>query len=131
MAEGEPVRIFTRRDLLKGAGMVAAAAVTLPADLVTTADAAGAEPQAAQAAAASRAREAFETLTATESDVLEAIVGRLIPSDALGPGATRSPVRSPGRGPPTRPASPRSIATRDRREARRSSSSRQPTRIRY
>jgi gluconate 2-dehydrogenase gamma chain len=32
-------------------------------------------------------REAFETLTATESDLLEAIVERLIPSDANGPGA--------------------------------------------
>src|SRR5207302_2303951 len=31
--------------------------------------------------------EAFENLTATEADLLEAIVDRLIPSDALGPGA--------------------------------------------
>jgi gluconate 2-dehydrogenase gamma chain len=45
-----------------------------------------AEPaQAAQGAAAQR--EAFENLTAVEADLLEAMVDRLIPSDALGPGA--------------------------------------------
>ena len=45
-----------------------------------------AEPApAAQGAAAQR--EAFENLTAAEADLLEAIVARLIPSDAIGPGA--------------------------------------------
>ena len=88
MADKEPLHLLTRRDLLKGAGAVGAAAIASPADLLTPAAAeAAAQPQASQAAAASRAREAFETLTAAESDVLEAIVARLIPSDALGPGA--------------------------------------------
>src|SRR5439155_2677650 len=41
----------------------------------------------AQAARPAAAREAFENLTATEADLLEAMVDRLIPSDALGPGA--------------------------------------------
>jgi gluconate 2-dehydrogenase gamma chain len=47
-----------------------------------------AEPaQAAQGAGAAAQREAFENLTAVEADLLEAMVDRLIPSDALGPGA--------------------------------------------
>ena len=36
------------------------------------------------------AREPLENLTATEADLLEAIVARLIPSDANGPGATEA-----------------------------------------
>ena len=36
------------------------------------------------------AREPLENLTATESDLLEAIVARLIPTDATGPGATEA-----------------------------------------
>jgi len=88
MNEEKPLKVFSRRDLLKGAGVVGAAAVASPIDLFTPADAvAGAEPTAAQAATAARAREAFETLTASEADILEAIVARLIPTDALGPGA--------------------------------------------
>jgi gluconate 2-dehydrogenase gamma chain len=56
--------------------------------LLSTPDAANAaEPVAAQAPASAAAREAFENLTASEADLLEAIVDRLIPSDALGPGA--------------------------------------------
>jgi len=35
-------------------------------------------------------REALETLTAAESDILEAIVARLIPADENGPGATEA-----------------------------------------
>jgi gluconate 2-dehydrogenase gamma chain len=42
-------------------------------------------PAAAQGAAATRV--ALETLTAQEGDLLDLIVARLIPSDALGPGA--------------------------------------------
>ncbi|MGZ3280950.1 MAG: gluconate 2-dehydrogenase subunit 3 family protein [Caulobacteraceae bacterium] len=63
----------SRRDLLKGAGVVAAA---------SGADAAQAQPPAAPAR-----REALETLSATEADVLEAFCARLIPSDESGPGA--------------------------------------------
>src|SRR6185503_18546421 len=36
------------------------------------------------------AREPLENLTATEADLLEAIVARLIPTDASGPGATEA-----------------------------------------
>src|SRR5262245_35191166 len=84
MADERPLKIFTRRDLLKGAGLVGAAAVAAP-DLLTSSPVPESAGQAAQSAAA--AREAFETLSATEADLLEAIVARLIPSDALGPGA--------------------------------------------
>ena len=83
-----PLKVFTRRDLLKGAGLVGAAAMTSPADLATPVEAGAAEAtQGAVARSAAPAREAFETLTATEADLLEAMVARLIPSDALGPGA--------------------------------------------
>jgi len=44
-------------------------------------------PIASAAPPAVPAQEPFETLTATESDTLEAIVARLIPSDQIGPGA--------------------------------------------
>jgi gluconate 2-dehydrogenase gamma chain len=85
MTDERPARIFTRRDLLRTAGFVTAAAAA-PAQLFTPAGAAEAtEPVQAPPAAA--AREAFENLTAAEADLLEAIVARLIPSDALGPGA--------------------------------------------
>ena len=87
MADEQPVKIFTRRELLKGAGLVGAAAVASPADLLTPANATAADAAQSAARAAGPAREAFETLTAAEADLLEAIVARLIPSDALGPGA--------------------------------------------
>jgi gluconate 2-dehydrogenase gamma chain len=83
-------RIISRRDILRGVGIAGAAAVTVPATLLSTPDGvASAEPaqQATQAARPAAPREAFENLTATEADLLEAIVDRLIPSDGLGPGA--------------------------------------------
>jgi gluconate 2-dehydrogenase gamma chain len=84
MADDQP-RVITRRDILRGAGIVGAAAIGVPATLIPGGDAAVAE--AAQGQAAAVRREAFENLTATEADVLEAIVERLIPSDENGPGA--------------------------------------------
>jgi gluconate 2-dehydrogenase gamma chain len=83
------LKIISRRDLLRGVGIAGAAAAAGPVTLLSTPDAANAaEPaQAAAAARPAAAREAFENLTATEADLLEAIVDRLIPSDALGPGA--------------------------------------------
>jgi gluconate 2-dehydrogenase gamma chain len=84
---------ISRRDLLKSA--VAAAAAPAASRVVQ-----GSEPQADAAAHAHSAgagamqtamrREPLEHLTAAESDVLEAIVARLIPSDALGPGAVEA-----------------------------------------
>jgi gluconate 2-dehydrogenase gamma chain len=63
----------SRRDLLKGAGVVAAAS--------------GAGAAQAQPASAPVRREALETLSAAGADVLEAFCARLIPSDETGPGA--------------------------------------------
>lgn len=86
-------RIISRRDLLRTAGAVGTAAVTV--DHVAGAPT-GTEPvqapavASAAAPAAARTREAFESLTAREADMLEAIVARLIPSDATGPGATEA-----------------------------------------
>jgi gluconate 2-dehydrogenase gamma chain len=83
----EQSKLISRRDLLRGVGVAGAVAAAGPVSLLSTPDAAAAaEPAAAQAAAAAP-REAFENLTAVEADLLEAIVDRLIPTDALGPGA--------------------------------------------
>jgi gluconate 2-dehydrogenase gamma chain len=60
----------SRRDMLKGAGL---AAVPLAAPAM----AAPVPPQ----------RETLESLTASEAAILTAVTGRLIPSDASGPGA--------------------------------------------
>ncbi len=76
--------MLTRRDLLKLAG-VAGASAALPAP-AAAGDAATAI-SASQAAGAAVAREPLQALTAVEADLLDAIVARLIPSDANGPGA--------------------------------------------
>jgi gluconate 2-dehydrogenase gamma chain len=76
--DGGP-RDLSRRGLFKQIG-VAGAAAAMPA-------AALAPPVAAQAPAPAPRLEALESLTAAEADILEAIVARLIPSDASGPGA--------------------------------------------
>jgi gluconate 2-dehydrogenase gamma chain len=76
--------MLTRRDLLKLAG-VAGASAALPAP-AAAGDAATAI-SASQAAGAAVVREPLQALTAVEADLLDAIVARLIPSDASGPGA--------------------------------------------
>src|SRR5216117_1053838 len=75
-----------RRELLKRFGMVGAASVVPGGAFVQTASSFAAEARVA----AAPPREALETLTAAESDTLEAIVARLIPSDANGPGAAEA-----------------------------------------
>ena len=67
---------FSRRDLLKRAG-VASAAAAVPT----------AFSDAAQAPPAPLRAERLETLTQPEAETLEAVVARLIPTDANGPGA--------------------------------------------
>jgi gluconate 2-dehydrogenase gamma chain len=79
---------LSRRQLLQGATLVGAAAVAAPTTLLAQSTTAN----AAQNVAAPPAREAFENLTATESDLLERIVERLIPSDEHGPGAKEARV---------------------------------------
>ena len=67
-------RGMSRGTLLRRAGLIGVAAAV---------------PAGAAATAAGRpARERLETLTAAEADVVEAMLERLIPSDASGPGAT-------------------------------------------
>jgi gluconate 2-dehydrogenase gamma chain len=84
----EQSKVISRRDLLRGVGLAGAAAAAGPVSLLSTAEpAAAAEPGQAAGPTAAAQREAFENLTATEADLLEAMVDRLIPSDALGPGA--------------------------------------------
>jgi len=85
MSDQKP-RVITRRDILKGAGAVAAAATTGGAGMLTLSDAAATPVDGVQGPAAPM-REPLETLTAQEADLLDLIVARLIPTDALGPGA--------------------------------------------
>ena len=75
---------ISRRDLLKRAALVSAAAAA-PANVGLALHPAGEVP-----AHEMGAREPLENLTATEADLLEAIVARLIPTDANGPGATEA-----------------------------------------
>src|SRR5437870_11133740 len=77
----------SRRVLLKRIGMVGAASVVPGGAFVQTASSFAAE---ARAVAAPPVRESLETLTAAESDTLEAIVARLIPTDENGPGAAEA-----------------------------------------
>lgn len=83
MSDERPLKVITRRDLLKGAGFAGAAAVAGTAGLAGTSDAA----LAAQSVSAAPARAVFENLTAAEGELLNAMVARLIPADAIGPGA--------------------------------------------
>ncbi len=89
---------ISRRDLLKRAAAVGAAvdvARRLQPSVEGATEGSAAEGSAKafalhDHAAMAAAREPLENLTATESDLLEAIVARLIPTDASGPGATEA-----------------------------------------
>lgn len=86
-------RSFSRRELLRRAGLAGTAAM-IPGPLAAAVPG-GDEPQGSAASAAApppatQAREAFETLTAAQSDALEAFVDRLVPEDASGPGARQA-----------------------------------------
>ncbi len=74
----------SRRNLLKGAGVVGAAAVSSVAGSSVLAADSAAERLHTRVASS---REALETLTAEEAATLEAICDCLIPSDEHGPGA--------------------------------------------
>ena len=77
--EGDASRALSRRDLLKRAGLVGVAAAA-PAGVLA--------PEATPVPE----RDALETFTAAEAEAVEAIVDRLIPSDANGPGAAEARV---------------------------------------
>ena len=82
-------RLLTRRDLLRIAGAAGAMTIAPPAGAgATTAP----PPAAGLAQTVERAavREPLQALTAAEADILDAVVARLIPTDASGPGATEA-----------------------------------------
>ena len=87
---------ISRRDLLKRAGAIGAAAAASDdvarrlQPSVEAAEAGSAKAVALHDHLMAPAREPLENLTATEADLLEAIVARLIPTDASGPGATEA-----------------------------------------
>ena len=86
---------ISRRDLLKRAAAVGAAAAGTPGARAFQAsdDADGirsAESLALHEHEVAAAREPLEHLTAAEADLLDAIAARLIPTDANGPGATEA-----------------------------------------
>ena len=80
-------RNAARREMLKRVGVgvgVAGAVAVVPATELTRSS--QAQPKSAQAPL----REALETLTAAEADVLEAVVARIVPTDENGPGAAEA-----------------------------------------
>jgi len=88
LPDGRPT--LSRRELFKRAGLVGAAAVAGPVrTVVPPATRSAAHPHPPAQAGIVR-REALETLTAAEADVLEAIAARMIPSDGNGPGAAEA-----------------------------------------
>jgi gluconate 2-dehydrogenase gamma chain len=78
--------VLTRRDWLKLVGWVSVTWETALLRAVAGPPTAGSD--AIQAVA--RAREPLQALTAVEADLLDAVVARLIPTDANGPGATEA-----------------------------------------
>src|SRR4029450_11426988 len=81
----EPRRAqLSRRQLLKRAGLVGAAAIATPIGTLVPSRNLSQSPAAQTAIGRGRV---LETLTMAEAETLEAITARLIPSDANGPGA--------------------------------------------
>src|SRR5262245_52244623 len=80
-------RGLSRRNLFKRAGVVGVVAATSGTTFAPTTTVTA---RAQTPAPAAPPLEALETLTATESDILEAIVARLIPTDENGPGAAEA-----------------------------------------
>lgn len=82
----DPLRAqLSRRQLLKRAGLVGAAAMATP--IATLVPSPAVAQSAAQGQSAIGRGRVLETLSAAEAETLEALTARLIPSDANGPGA--------------------------------------------
>jgi gluconate 2-dehydrogenase subunit 3-like protein len=79
--------MISRRDLLKAAGAAAVASAAAPESIAAKARTPADDARADQPAPA---RVPLEALTADEAELLTAIVARLIPSDANGPGAVEA-----------------------------------------
>jgi gluconate 2-dehydrogenase gamma chain len=82
-------RVFSRRDLLR-VGLAGAAVAAAPAGTLASSESLVPVLETPATGATAQAREPLATLSAAESDPLEAIVARLIPSDASGPGAAEA-----------------------------------------
>jgi gluconate 2-dehydrogenase gamma chain len=80
---------ISRRDLLKRAAIVGGAA-SVARRLEPGGGATGARTLQPSDGAALAPREPLEHLTSAEADILEAVVARLIPTDANGPGAAEA-----------------------------------------
>ena len=78
ITEDRPEKGLRRRELLRRAGVLGAAAA-VPAAVAT-------------APGAAKEREQLQAFAAQESDTLNALLARLIPTDAAGPGATEARV---------------------------------------
>jgi gluconate 2-dehydrogenase gamma chain len=76
---------LSRRELLKRVG-IAGAAATVPAVLLPS----GAFPAQTAPSPGQAPREALETLTASEAEIVDAVAARLIPTDENGPGAAEA-----------------------------------------
>lgn len=82
---------ISRRDLLKRVGAVAAVApMTGALDLDRATGAAASAEFASDLVQAGAQRTALESFTASEAELMDAIVARLIPTDENGPGATEA-----------------------------------------
>src|SRR3954453_19236022 len=88
---------ISRRDLLKRAAAVGEIAVPSGTRPFQASDTDGGAPafHASESKRSSeslelRGREPLENLAATEAELLDAVVARLIPTDATGPGATEA-----------------------------------------
>ena len=97
MPESHDLKVFTRRDLLKSAGLAGAAAVAplggvIDAGEQTAPQGTPRSAPATPAAAASHTGDALEALTATELETLDAMCARIVPSDGNGPGAREAKV---------------------------------------
>ena len=83
-------RVISRRELLRGAGAVGAAAVVGGVGRATP-TAAGPPPASPTAQPSSTASPVtYEHLTVDEAELLEAVADRLIPADEHGPGAVEA-----------------------------------------
>lgn len=81
---------ISRRALLKRIGAAGSAAVVPISLRHSTPGSPADDPEAQATPPAAVRREAYETLTAAESDTLEAMTARIIPTDASGPGAAEA-----------------------------------------
>jgi gluconate 2-dehydrogenase gamma chain len=88
LPRGRPA--FSRRELLKRAGLVGAVAAVGPVAIIVPRETKSEAHPHLPAQVDGVQREALETLTVAEANTLEAIAARIIPSDANGAGAVEA-----------------------------------------